>query len=41
MKTQTDLPESNLNENVWFSNLKDTARVVLGVLKLTKKLFML
>ena len=41
MKTKSNLPEPALNDNVFFSNLKDMARVVSGVLKLTKKIFML
>ncbi|WP_369998958.1 hypothetical protein [Winogradskyella sp.] len=41
MKTKPNLPESTLNENVLFSNIKDTMRVISGVLKLTKKIFML
>ncbi|WP_262708972.1 hypothetical protein [Winogradskyella algicola] len=41
MKTKPNLPEPTLNENVMFSNLKNTMRVISGVLKLTKKIFML
>ncbi len=41
MKTKTTLPETSLDENVFVSNLKETARVIEGVLKLTRKLFML
>ncbi|WP_426431794.1 hypothetical protein ACPX19_04680 [Winogradskyella sp. HB-48] len=41
MKNKSNLPEPTLEENVMFSNLKNTLRVVSGVLKLTKKIFML
>ncbi|MCT4630140.1 hypothetical protein [Winogradskyella sp.] len=41
MKTKSNLPEPTLNENLLFSNFKSTMRVVSGVFKLTKKLFML
>ncbi|WP_281397690.1 hypothetical protein [Winogradskyella flava] len=41
MKTKTTLPETTQDENIFVSNLKDTVRVIEGVLKLTKKLFML
>jgi len=41
MKTTPNLPEPTLNENTMFSNLKNTAKVISGVLKLTKKIFML
>ncbi|WP_461597321.1 hypothetical protein [Winogradskyella sp.] len=41
MKTKSNLPEPTLQENVMFLNLKNTMRVISGVLKLTKKIFML
>jgi len=41
MKTKSNLPEPTLNENVMFSNLRNTMKVISGVLKLTKKIFML
>ncbi|MDG4715133.1 MULTISPECIES: hypothetical protein [Winogradskyella] len=41
MKTKSNLPEPTFNENLLFSNLKNTLRVISGVLKLTKKIFML
>ncbi len=41
MKTKPNLPEPTLSENVMFSNLRNTMRVISGVLKLTKKIFML
>ncbi|MHA7841703.1 MAG: hypothetical protein ACX93I_00140 [Winogradskyella sp.] len=41
MKTKSNLPEPTLDESVLFSNLKNTMRVISGVLKLTKKIFML
>jgi len=41
MKTKSNQPEPTLNENLFFSNLKNTMRVISGVLKLTKKIFML
>jgi len=41
MKTEQNLPEPTLNENVMFSNFKNTMRLVSNVLKLTKKIFML
>ncbi len=42
MKTKNpNLPETSLSENVMLSNFKDTIRVISGVLKLTKKIFML
>ncbi len=41
MKVKSNLPEPTLNESVFLSNLKDMARVISGVLKLTKKIFML
>lgn len=42
MKTKPNLPEPTLNvENNVFSHLKNTMSVVSGVLKLTKKIFML
>ncbi len=41
MKTQSNLPEPTLNENVMFSSFKNTMRLVSNVLQLTKKVFML
>lgn len=42
MKTKPNLPEPTFeDENVLFSNLRNTVKVVKGVLKLTKKIFML
>ena len=41
MKTKSNLPDPTLEENILFSNLKNTMKVISGVLKLTKKIFML
>ncbi len=41
MKTKTTLPETTTDESLFVSNLKETVKVIEGVLKLTKKLFML
>jgi hypothetical protein len=41
MKTKTELPEMETNDNVLVANIRDMVRVVSGVLKLTKKIFML
>ena len=41
MKTKSNLPEAVQEESPFISNLKNTVRVIEGVLKLTKKLFML
>ena len=41
MKTEPNLPVPTFeDENVLFSNLKNTVKVISGVLKLTKKIFM-
>ncbi len=41
MKTQTNLPESKLNEDQGFSSIEDTLELVSNVLKLARKVFML
>ncbi len=41
MKTKTNLEEPTLNDSVMVNNLKNTMRVISGVIKLTKKIFML
>ncbi len=41
MKSNSNLPESTLNENGEFSYLENTLELVSDVLKLARKVFML